>query len=266
MEDKKCSGDYLKLYRKFKDWEWYRNINVKTLFIHMLIKANWKDGRFQGQEIKRGSFVSSLQNLSNETTLTVNEIRTAIKHLKSTGEITSKSHSKFTVFTVIGYDDYQGANKQTHSQITSRSHSVNTRLTTIEEKKEGKKERIKDKKNKKEPDPYFPNDDLLNKTFLEFIEHRKAMKKPMTEIAISKMINKLNKYSRGIAIASLDKSMENGWQGIFPEKESEPSGKEATNGQSTTNNTEIETDDSPYGKWKRGEIEVGEFTGFGDLQ
>ena len=51
-------SDYIKLYRSLIDWEWYKNINTKVLFIHMLLKANWKDGRFEGKIIPRGSFVS----------------------------------------------------------------------------------------------------------------------------------------------------------------------------------------------------------------
>jgi len=265
LTDNKACGDYIKIHRKFMDWEWYKNINVTKLFLHMVLKANWKDGRFQGQEIKRGSFVSSLQNLSNETSLTVNEIRTAIKHLKSTGEITSKAHSKYSVFTVINYDDYQGVNTQVHKQRTSRSQPVNKLLTTIEEKKEGEEGKKERKKNSKAPESYFPDNDLLNKTFLEFIEHRKAMKKPMTDIAIGRMVKKLNGYSEGVAIASLEKSIENGWQGVFPEKETGAPRKEGTNGRTGTNDTEIERDDSAYGRWMRGEIETGEFEGFGDL-
>ena len=48
---------HIKLYRKFLDWEWYQDINTKVLFIHMLMKANWKDGKFMGTTIPRGSIV-----------------------------------------------------------------------------------------------------------------------------------------------------------------------------------------------------------------
>jgi len=141
------NGDFIKLNRGILKWEWYSNVNTCRLFVHMLLKANWKDGKFQGEIIKRGSFVSSLQILSNETALTINEIRTAISHLKLTGEITSKSHSKYTVFTVIRYNDYQDDHTQDNIQSTSNSQPINTLLTTIEEEKkerseEGKKRDI----------------------------------------------------------------------------------------------------------------------------
>lgn len=118
-------------------------MNTCRLFIHFLLKANWKDAKFRGILIPRGSFVSSYSHLADETNLTINEIRTAISHLKSTCEVTVKSHSKFSVFTVNNYNTYQTDNTQEHSQGTSKSQASHNLLTTIEEKKE-----VKNKKNK----------------------------------------------------------------------------------------------------------------------
>ena len=87
--------DYVKISRKILEWEWYTDANTKVLFLHILLKANWKDGRFQGIEVPRGSFVTSLQNLAAETGLTVRNVRTALKHLENTGYF-SFSDSPFT--------------------------------------------------------------------------------------------------------------------------------------------------------------------------
>ena len=84
---------YIKIDRKILDWEWYRNLNTCRLFFHLLLKANWKDGRFEGKEIPKGSFVSSVARLAEETDMTPREIRTGLDHLKSTGEVTIKSYS-----------------------------------------------------------------------------------------------------------------------------------------------------------------------------
>lgn len=99
--------DYVKISRKILEWEWYTDANTKVLFLHILLKANWKDGRFQGVEVPRGSFVTSLQNLAAETGLTVRNVRTALKHLENTGEVTSNRHVKFSVITVKNYDRYR---------------------------------------------------------------------------------------------------------------------------------------------------------------
>lgn len=134
-------GNYIKVARSMLEWEWYLNINTKVLFLHMLLKANWKECRFEGTTVPRGSFVSSIGKLSEETGLTEREIRTAISHLKSTGEVTSKTTNKYTVFTVVKYDLYQQSDKQNDRQATGNRHSNDILTTTIEEKKEGKKER-----------------------------------------------------------------------------------------------------------------------------
>lgn len=142
----KVSG-FVKINRKIVDWEWYRNINTKVIFLHMLFKANWKNARFMGEEIKRGSFVSSLPKLASETALTINEVRTALKHLKRTGEITVKSRTQYSIFTVNNYCLYQdidmqdyiqntGNSQEDNSQSTGDAHFINRRLTTIEEEKE----------------------------------------------------------------------------------------------------------------------------------
>lgn len=142
-------NEYIKLNRKIIRWEWYMNINVKTLFIHCLLKANWKDGRFEGKEIKRGSFVTSLEKLSIETGMSVRQIRTALDKLQMTGELTSKSYSKYRIITVVNYTQYQACDKQVDKQsvnlMTSKRQADDKQVTTIEEvKKERSKEVKKD--------------------------------------------------------------------------------------------------------------------------
>lgn len=132
-------GNYIKLSRGLLEWEWYTDINTTRLFIHMLLKANWKDGNFKGTTVPRGSFVSSIGKLSSEIGLTEREIRTAISHLKMTGEVTSKTANRFTVFTVVKYDLYQTNDKQNVSQEPVKRQPNDILTTTIEEKKEGKK-------------------------------------------------------------------------------------------------------------------------------
>lgn len=130
-------GKYIKLYRSFCDWEWYRNEHTKNLFIHCLLKANWKDGKFEGNVISRGSFVSSIGTLADETGLTCDEVRTAIKHLVDTGEITKQSTNKYTVFTVVNYNLYQIVSQAEPKQDPSYSQTIpnNRRKERKEEKK-----------------------------------------------------------------------------------------------------------------------------------
>lgn len=127
------NGNWIKLFTKFTTWEWYKDQNTKSLFIHCLLKANWKEAKFMGETIPRGSFVTSIDSLVKELGLSVQEIRTALKHLISTGELTSKSTNKYRIITVVNYEMYQQVNKQPNSPLTSNQQATNNQLTTIEE-------------------------------------------------------------------------------------------------------------------------------------
>ena len=133
-------SNYIKINRSILDWEWYLDNNTKVLFLHMMLKANWKKAKFKGVDIERGSFASSYQSLSSETGLSVQNIRTSIRKLKSTGEITVTKYSKFTVFTVNNYCEYQKSNKVSNAELTGNQQANNSQATIEEDKKERRKE------------------------------------------------------------------------------------------------------------------------------
>lgn len=132
------AGNYIKINRSMLEWEWYKDTNTKILFLHMLLKANWKDSSFMGTEVKRGSFVSSTKNLSLETGLSEKQVRTSILHLKKTGEVASQSTNRFTVFTVNNYGLYQDEGKPEGKQRAGKGQAEGKQRATIEEYKEGK--------------------------------------------------------------------------------------------------------------------------------
>ena len=127
---------FICLFRSFLEWGWYTDINTKVLFVHMLLKANWKEGNFKGTIVPRGSFVSSIVKLAEETGLTGDEVRTAISHLVRTGEITKQSTNKYTVFTVVNYALYQDITKQT----TGNAISIPSLFPTIKQSNKETKE------------------------------------------------------------------------------------------------------------------------------
>jgi len=57
----------------------------------------------------------------------------------------------------------------------------------------------------------------------EFIEHRKQIKSPMSALAVKKLTNKLAKLSLDEQRETLDTSIQNGWKGIFPKEDKQPS-------------------------------------------
>ena len=117
--------------RSFINWEWYHDNNTKSLFIHIIAKASFKEDKWQGIAIKRGQLVTSLESLSRETSLSIQNIRTSLKKLLKSNDITIKSTSKNLVITVLSYDTYQGTNKQ----ITTNQQENNSKITTSKENK-----------------------------------------------------------------------------------------------------------------------------------
>ena len=132
---------HIKIFRKMLDWEWFSDINTFYVFMYCLLKANWKDKRWRGIEIKRGSFITSRNTLSKELHLSEQQIKTALEHLESTNEITKSPTARYTVITVVKYNEYQTSNQlnnqettnKTTSQTTNNQPSSNQVATTTEE-------------------------------------------------------------------------------------------------------------------------------------
>jgi hypothetical protein len=116
-------NEFIKIYRKLLNWEWYTDVNTKVLFLHCLLKANWKDGSWRGYKYKRGQFITSLPSLARETGLTIKQVRTALKHLKQTGEVADWHDSRIRIITVLSYDDYQDRGRPTGSQKAGKGQT-----------------------------------------------------------------------------------------------------------------------------------------------
>lgn len=123
-------NEFVKLNRKILNWEWYSDNNTRSVFIHCLLKANWKAGKWKGVAYERGQFITSLASLSKELGISVRQVRVALDHLYLTGELTSKTFSKFRIITVVKYDDYQTRDKQNGRQMTSKRQASDKQVTT----------------------------------------------------------------------------------------------------------------------------------------
>ncbi|MCM1330204.1 MAG: hypothetical protein NC253_12290 [Ruminococcus sp.] len=138
---------WIKLHRKFLNWQWYDNPAVKSVFLHLLLTANIEDNQWHGICVKRGQTVTSIEKLAKATGLTVRQVRTALNHLETTQSVTRKAYSKYTVLTVNNYDEYQETTqsstkkRQTSDKQTTNNRQTNDNTIRIKEEKERKKEK-----------------------------------------------------------------------------------------------------------------------------
>lgn len=126
---------FIKIDRNILEWEHYKDHKTKALFIHLLVKANYKDNKFNGIVIKRGQLVTSLIKLSEGTGLTIPEVRYHLKKLEKSQNIANKSYNKYRIITIINYNKWQAFSKQTANKP--------------QQYKNNKKEKNKESKRKK---------------------------------------------------------------------------------------------------------------------
>lgn len=127
---------WIKIHYKFLQWEWANDANMVSLFIHLLLKANYKDKNWKGQMVKRGQLITGRKALEIETGISQQSIRTCLERLKSTNELTIKSTNKYSLITICNYEQYQ--TRSTNKSPTDQP-STNQQLTTPKEGKKVKK-------------------------------------------------------------------------------------------------------------------------------
>lgn len=246
---------WIKIHNKLLDWEWASCPETMALWIHILLRANYEDKRWQGITIPRGSFVTSVDNLASKTGLSAQQVRTSLKRLISTNEITSKSTNRFTIITVCKYDSYQlneeSINKQNNepnnNQATNEQQTDNKQITTTADikitrhkesissdidKKVSELESAAKKVTCKKRDALDTSfvDEELRPIFLRFLEMRKKIGKPLkTPKGIKDRYNNLIKLSGGdtaLAIAIAEQTLSHEWQDFYELKNNRPNGIE----------------------------------------
>jgi DNA-binding transcriptional MerR regulator len=197
---------WIKIHRKFLEWEWFNKSEAVHLFMYMLLKANHKDGKWQGIEVKRGQFISSLGNISNATGISIQTIRTILKKLEKTNEIELKSTSQFTIVTICKYECYQDENDETNKPLTNNQQTTNKQLTTNKNEKN-------EKNNKYSFLASLLEHGFDEKLSLEWMEVRKQLKAVNTETAFNSFMTQVEKHG-GDRNQILRKCVERSWKGF----------------------------------------------------
>lgn len=139
---------FIKLPRNLQNWRWYANNNTRLVYFDLLLRAEWTEREYLGITLKRGQVAVTVAALAANNHLSVQQTRTALNNLKSTGEITIDANTKFSVITLNFYDELQGFNYQNNQQSAddiARNQQEflpeNNKPTYINKKKEEKNSR-----------------------------------------------------------------------------------------------------------------------------
>ena len=233
---KTIENGFIKIHRKILDWEWFTDDSTFRVFMYLLLKANWKDCKFMGYDIPRGSCVIGRKQIALELKMSEQRVRTSLNHLKSTNEITIKSTNRFSIVNIVKYSDYQDMENQNQpANQPANQPTTNQQLTTIEEYKEYKninnnipplspQGETAVKNNILIPDgmtllPVKPPESLNTPEFIEawkeWETYRKQKRQKLTPMSIKKQYSFLASHSVDIAIKIIEQSISNGWTGLF---------------------------------------------------
>lgn len=139
---------FIKIDRNITEWRWYKDSNTFRVFLHLIVTANFKPYEFENVTIERGQVATSHERIANTLNLTIQQVRTALGHLKATGEITAKTYRRFQVISIVNYDLYQGTSTGTS---TGYQQADNTLITPYQQQYKNDKE----SKNEKERKEYI---------------------------------------------------------------------------------------------------------------
>lgn len=216
---------WVALHRQLQEhWLWAdKPFSRGQAWVDLLLLANHKNNKFllgnELVEVKKGSFITSELKLMERWGWGKEKTRTFLKLLQSDGMIIKLSDRKKTTITIVNYSDYAVFETASRPQTDRKQTTSRPRADTNNN----------DNNENNDNNIFFVDDAELNAAIVSFVEHRKDIKKPMTEHAIKLMISKLNKMTPDISerIEILNQSIVNGWQGIFPLKKAEKKKKTA---------------------------------------
>lgn len=97
---------FIKLPRDIINSAWYHKGNTIRVYLHLVLLANISDCMFETHTVHWGQVATSRKSLADSLHLSVQEVRTALTHLKTTGEITIETTSKFLIVTINHFEKF----------------------------------------------------------------------------------------------------------------------------------------------------------------
>ncbi|EPG3168516.1 DNA replication protein [Enterobacter asburiae] len=117
------------LHRKIMDVPFYKDAEASHLWVHLILKAKHAPESvltdIGEMLVNRGQLLSGRNALAFETGLKADRVQYLLRKFQKLGMVSWVSHGKFSVFTIVKYDDYQSNSVPAdYQQITSAKPDV----------------------------------------------------------------------------------------------------------------------------------------------
>lgn len=224
-----------------------------AVWIYLLLNATHESypALFRGQKItlEPGQLITGRKSISNKLSVSESKTKRILIELESDQQIDRQRSNQSSLITILNWDKYQDCeemeeqntykihtqkNKKNDQPATSQNNldSTDSEICIIEHGQPVTSHRpasdqpvttnknVKNVKNERSIYSEIPPE--LHEPLKSFLEHRKKIKKPMSNHAVELMLKKLVDLSGGdikTSIQILEQSILNGWAGVFPLKE-----------------------------------------------
>lgn len=119
---------WIKMFRQITDWELYKDINSKVLFLHLLLTAAYTDyTTSDGFVVHAGCCFTSIRQLADETGLSTRQVRTALDRLEATHSLTQQTTHRGTLIKLEKWAFFQGDTAKATQQTTQQTTHYNNK-------------------------------------------------------------------------------------------------------------------------------------------
>lgn len=218
---------WISLHRKIIDhWIWKNDKYLKG-WVWFLMRANHKGNKILINsnviELKRGEFITSINNICIATGMTHQQTRTFLSTLEKDKMINKQSNTQSTKITILNYDGYN-QEQQTNNKPTTNQQQTSNKPTTTDNNvyNDNNVNNVKEKYeilfNKLFSKIEIPED--YKKVILLWLKYKSEKGQTYKETGMKTLINGiLKKYSSSDNLKKdVEYSMSNNYSGIFESK------------------------------------------------
>lgn len=223
---------WVAIHRQIQDhWLWgSKPYDRAHAWIDMILLANHENKKFmlgnELVEVKQGSFITSEIKLMERWGWSKAKIRAFLDLLQKDEMIVKKSDRKKTTITIVNYEDYAVLKTTKKPQKNHEETADRPRADTNNNENNVNNENNNIKKERKATSydailSQIKNDNLKD-LYLEYIKMRKMIKAPMTDRALTMLIQKVNKLEPDNVNRQkilLETAIINNWKSVYPIKE-----------------------------------------------
>lgn len=198
-----------------------------AVWVYLLLNATHSgyDTIFEGGRItlKPGQLITGRKSISSNLKVSESKVQRILKTFENEHQIEQQTTPRNRLISILNWSQYQQGEQVFEQQLNNKRTTTEQQVNTNNNDNKVNNGN-KANKNNKGLDSVV-NSLTENISYREaikgFIEMRKTLKKPLTEKALSMVINKLDKLAKSDVekIEILNQSIMNSWQGVFELKQ-----------------------------------------------